>query len=183
MDLNFEVMGSQTELLLTNYNIPDKKSKDIRIISNISEYNGIINDLAITGSQHAALYSNPNIPNNLVEKYYRQWAVNNLTGRASNNFIYYKDEKPLALISTILKSDANNNLNIDFVETNPNFRNKGIASATLTEVIRYGFENELPISVVTESKNTPALNLYKKYGFKISDEYHILHKYVSEKGG
>ena len=90
MDLNFEVMGSQTELLLTNYNIPDKKSKDIRIISNISEYNGIINDLAITGSQHAALYSNPNIPNNLVEKYYRQWAVNNLTGRASNNFIYYK---------------------------------------------------------------------------------------------
>lgn len=57
-------------------------------------------------------------------------------------------------------------IHIQNVATAPEYRGRGIGSKLLKHLISYADDNNLKITLEVNTKNTRALSLYKKYGFK-----------------
>lgn len=79
-----------------------------------------------------------------------------------NNYVYLIDDYPVGLISYSLIYDR---IELEYIWVDPNMRKNGIASKLMDKMFN---EQVLNITLEVRSSNTSAINLYKKYGFKIA---------------
>ena len=56
---------------------------------------------------------------------------------------------------------------IRHVEVEPSYRGKGIGTKLMEHIISHLKPKKLPIQLYVDPTNTPAVNLYKKLGFKL----------------
>jgi len=59
-------------------------------------------------------------------------------------------------------------IHINNIAVKKDFRNKGLGKKQLEYIIKYGIENNFSrITLEVRESNTPAINLYKSYDFKL----------------
>lgn len=75
-----------------------------------------------------------------------------------------KDE---AIIGTFAIVDYNDGKLIDTIYLNTNYRNQGIGSKIINKIIETNYE---PIYLWVYKSNERAINLYKRFGFKVEEE-------------
>lgn len=78
------------------------------------------------------------------------------------NYVYVEKEIPIGIISYSLIYDR---IELEYIWTNKQYRNKGIASKLMDKMFE---ENVNNITLEVRTTNEKAINLYKKYGFKIA---------------
>jgi len=115
---------------------------------------------------------------NYVEKYFdffnqnvKEFSVDYLSKENPflKNYVYLVNDNPVGLISYSLIYDR---IELDYIWVSPDFRCMGIASKLMDKMIS---EEVLNITLEVRSSNTSAINLYKKYGFKVAsvrDKYY-----------
>ncbi|MEI4771058.1 GNAT family N-acetyltransferase [Psychrobacillus sp. FJAT-51614] len=85
-------------------------------------------------------------------------------------FVGYYDESQLTGFISFMITDGL--IDICRLVVHPNFFRKGIASALLKYVLEIKKENQ-HIEVSTGAKNTPAIQLYERFGFKKINDIEI----------
>lgn len=78
-------------------------------------------------------------------------------------YVYVENDKIVGFIMALVLYETCEILNI---VTDPDYRNKKIASNLLDNVISE-FENVKTMTLEVDTKNESAINLYKKFGFEI----------------
>ena len=115
---------------------------------------------------------------NYVEKYFdffnrnvKEFSVDYLSKENPflKNYVYLVNDNPVGLISYSLIYDR---IELEYIWVSPDFRCRGIASKLMDKMIN---EEVLNITLEVRSSNASAINLYKKYGFKVAsvrDKYY-----------
>ena len=78
------------------------------------------------------------------------------------NYVYLENNEPIGLISYSLIYDR---IELEYIWVSFEHRKKGIASQLMNMMIKENFNN---ITLEVSTANVGAINLYKKYGFKIA---------------
>ena len=78
------------------------------------------------------------------------------------NYIYVVDDIPVALISYSLIYDR---IELEYIWVKENYRCMGIASKLMDRMFEEKYSN---ITLEVRKSNFSAINLYKKYGFKVA---------------
>ena len=78
------------------------------------------------------------------------------------NYVYLENNEPIGLISYSLIYDR---IELEYIWVSFEHRKKGIASKLMNMMIKENFNN---ITLEVSTANVGAINLYKKYGFKIA---------------
>ena len=77
------------------------------------------------------------------------------------NYVYLENNQPIGLISYSLIYDR---IELEYIWTSFEHRKKGIASKLMDKMIE---ENSNNITLEVRTTNESAINLYKKYNFKV----------------
>ena len=77
------------------------------------------------------------------------------------NYVFLKNNEPIGLISYSLIYDR---IELEYIWTSFEHRKKGIASKLMDKMIE---ENSNNITLEVRTTNESAINLYKKYNFKV----------------
>lgn len=93
------------------------------------------------------------------------WSLNQFQDCLNNkNYITYLLYSNKTLISFLVAHNLVDSINVLLIATHKNFKNRGFASKLLNLLIK---ENKnLKIWLEVKENNLPAINLYKKLGFK-----------------
>ncbi len=78
------------------------------------------------------------------------------------NYVYIENNEPIGLISYSLIYDR---IELEYIWTSFEHRKKGIASKLMDKMLE---ENSNNITLEVRTTNESAINLYKKYNFKIA---------------
>ncbi len=78
------------------------------------------------------------------------------------NYVYLENNEPIGLISYSLIYDR---IELEYIWVSFEHRKKGIASKLMNMMIKEDFNN---VTLEVSTANVGAINLYKKYGFKIA---------------
>ena len=81
----------------------------------------------------------------------------------SKNLVFLLDNVPVGLISYSIIYDR---IELDYIWTCSDYRNSGIASKLLLFMFNESGINNITLEVSVD--NVPAINLYKKFGFKVA---------------
>ena len=81
----------------------------------------------------------------------------------NNTYLYLLANKPVGLISF---STIYDRVELDYIWVHKEYRKKGIASKMLNYMLNNTDVNSISLEVAID--NTSAINLYKKYGFKVA---------------
>jgi ribosomal protein S18 acetylase RimI-like enzyme len=109
------------------------------------------------------------------ESLYKQWIYNSVYKEKALEVIVYKENNSI-LGFTTLEKKTNNLLDISLVAVDETARGKKIGTQLIEYSINYALKNGYSkIQVVTQQNNLPAVNLYKKCGFRIKSTEYIYH--------
>ena len=78
------------------------------------------------------------------------------------NFVYLENDVPIGIISYSLIYDR---IELEYIWVNSSYRHMGIASKLMDKMIDNSVNN---ITLEVRTSNVDAINLYKKFGFKIA---------------
>lgn len=78
------------------------------------------------------------------------------------NFVYLENDVPIGIISYSLIYDR---IELEYIWVNSSYRHIGIASKLMDKMIDNSVNN---ITLEVRTSNVDAINLYKKFGFKIA---------------
>lgn len=74
------------------------------------------------------------------------------------------------LLSFIVANESPDDVNILMVATDENFKRKKLAGLLVNTIVTYAKSNKKTCSLEVRKHNLIAINLYKKFGFKIESE-------------
>ena len=80
--------------------------------------------------------------------------------------IILKDDQPIGRLYVHRQSEEIRIMDIALL---PEFRNQGIGSSLLNEILEEAFKNHLPVTIHVERFN-PAIHLYERLGFRLVED-------------
>ena len=113
----------------------------------------------------------------IYKTFWDQMIYEHIKNFADKNF-YLLDKKKSKLKAIITCKINNKIIHLFHVNVQKNYQGKGIGSKLIEKIINYSKENNYALTTSVISTNKKAINLYKKYDFKIIDKYTILHKWA-----
>jgi ribosomal protein S18 acetylase RimI-like enzyme len=94
--------------------------------------------------------------------------------RNTKTFVSRSEDGKIQGFSSLLLSK--NLITIDLIAVDPEFRNKGIASALVRVSQEFAHSRSLPLEVGTQQTN-PANRIYRKNGFILQNVLHVSHDF------
>lgn len=155
--------------------ITKTKSDNIQVIKRDESLFEITEDMYI----FSRFYSDPRIDNKKANKLYISWLENSFDMENKEIIGYYKANK---LVGFLLYRIENNELVIELIRVENEYRNMGIAHQLIEYVIYENFINKSLSNIIvgTQINNIPAMNLYSSCGFKVSTITSIYHWWKEE---
>lgn len=179
---------SQKKLRYTYIDIMDEKaflnckinSKNLILQNSTEFFNSNIHskqellELNLKSGIFSRFYTDNNFSNMEYEKLYNKWIVNCLEDIVNFKILVKCINSKIAgFVALKIKE---NSVDIQLLAVDPLFRGKGIGSLLLNDSKQYalnkGFKN---ISVTTQLSNIPAISLYEKNNFFITNIQNIYH--------
>jgi dTDP-4-amino-4,6-dideoxy-D-galactose acyltransferase len=146
--------------------------------TSIEEYEGGGDDslrkLAIESGIYSRFNKDKHFKNNEFERLYTAWIENSIAKRDAGHLLVFREEGIIqGFVTLTIDTDRSH---IGLIAVDRNYRGKGIGLALLYAACCQTKVRELPvISVVTQLENVPAIELYFKAGFEISETIHVYH--------
>lgn len=116
-------------------------------------------------------YKSPALDNRLCDNFYKEWISKNVKGRTNENYVAIYEKE---IIGFIFGNKDDKKINIDLLWVSENFRKLGIGKLLIQFLIKNNKCNE--INVKTQVNNFPAIKLYTKMGFNITEVFAVYHK-------
>ncbi len=133
----------------------------------------LLYDLAYQAGQYSRFKVDPNIGEDNFKKLYRRWIDNSFkAGYADYVLVPTHDNKPMGIITAKRKG---NELSIGLFATDKNYRERGIGSSLIQEVINEAALKGLSVEVTTQADNEKACKFYEHRGFEIAKEEFVYH--------
>jgi ribosomal protein S18 acetylase RimI-like enzyme len=117
-------------------------------------------------------HSDPQIPDSIAGTIKKEWVSNFFNGkRGTELLVADAEQKPVGFL-LLIESGAE--VAIDLIAVDASVSGKGVASALIRSAMnRYSHCDA--ITVTTELRNTSALRLYRRLGFRIVSDRHVFH--------
>lgn len=134
-----------------------------------------LEELAIAAGSLSHYRIDKNLPQNLVDDFYKKWIANSCNGSiAKKVFVIQRNGKIAAMITL---GEKNHRCDIGLLGVNEKYRGQKLGQTLVYAAQKYfinsGFDR---LQVVTQKNNIPACHLYEKCGFKkekIENYYHF----------
>lgn len=131
--------------------------------------------LALASGVYSRFKLDRKFKDNEYNRLYQEWIKNSVYGQKAMAIIIYKENNNI-LGFTTLERKSDSLLDISLVAVDENARGKKIGTKLIEYSTNHGLKKGFnKIQVVTQQNNLPAVNLYKKCGFKIKSTEYIYH--------
>jgi len=133
-----------------------------------------LKELAIASGELSRFNIDKDFKNNEFKRLYVQWIENAVEDSASDVLVYFDGDELLGL--TTLKEESNKLSNIGLVAVRADTRGKGVGQSLIDASIKLAKKKGYSeIQVVTQHVNQPAIRLYEKCGFVITQKTYVYH--------
>ena len=174
---NKELNLVDTKLTFTrkNENVKSGCNKNLTFFSKEEDDFKSLEALALSSGEYSRFKVDVNFKNGEFKNLYKKWINNIVFEDKALDVIIYKEDDNILGFSTLDK--INDTLcDIGLVAVDGKHRGKSIGTKLINFTIEQAFNLEFnTIQVVTQLENQPAINLYKKCGFKIKKTEYIYH--------
>ena len=133
---------------------------------------------AIAGSsfRYSRFHLDPSIPVSLANRIKSEWAGNFFSGKRGNAMLIAETNGIVAGFCQLIFRDGN--AVIDLIAVDPSFARRGLARKLLAGVTTCATKRKFPVQKVvvgTQAANTPSVNLYESFGFRLVSSNLVLH--------
>jgi ribosomal protein S18 acetylase RimI-like enzyme len=162
---NLKWTHSSSNLIENSQCIDEFQSKDYEEVVKITEKSFKLDRFSL----------DDRLPQSLQSKVKMSWIGANLRQeRNTKTFVSRSEDGKIQGFSSLLLSK--NLITIDLIAVDPEFRNKGIASALVRVSQEFAHSRSLPLEVGTQQTN-PANRIYRKNGFILQNVLHVSHDF------
>jgi uncharacterized protein (UPF0276 family)/GNAT superfamily N-acetyltransferase len=148
-----------------NFNIRSAVKGDIKFLKNISK------NLYV----HSRFYTDKNFNNSKCDELYQKWVENSVLGFADNVFVVEENDVILGYITIHEKNIPT----IGLIGVSKKARGKKVGTVLINYLQNYLYDkNYKELQVPTQETNIPAINFYKKLGFKLIKKEYIYHRWL-----
>lgn len=133
----------------------------------------ILYDLAYQSGEYSRFKIDSSIGEEDFKRLYRTWIDNSINaGFADYVFAPMDNGKPMGLITAKKKG---NEISIGLFATDKNYRERGIGSSLIQEIINEAYLKGLSVEVTTQADNETACGFYEHRGFEMAKEEFVYH--------
>lgn len=127
-----------------------------------------ISDLARKSFHTSHFHLDPNLPHNLSDELYANWALSSLNKLSSKVFVAEEDNGICGFISCSINQLASNVSYgvIDLIAVDSDKQKRGIGKLLLSEALKWFSSQVCSVYVGTQAINIPAVRLYESMGFR-----------------
>ncbi|HLP45170.1 MAG TPA: GNAT family N-acetyltransferase [Candidatus Deferrimicrobium sp.] len=144
---------------------------------------GDIDGLKMTGHglfANSRYYRYPGFDRNKVDSMFQLWIEKAVTGEFDDELYYLSDETGILAFNSLKTKD--NTTSIGLFGVNEDHWGKGLGSLLLNKVSHLLHERQVTgLNVVTQGKNTSAIQLYQKNGFHLTKVTLCYYKWLETK--
>jgi ribosomal protein S18 acetylase RimI-like enzyme len=137
-------------------------------------------DLAFRTFQFFRLFADPRIPEERARHTRQEWVRNGFKGRADAMYVAESSNRLAGFALLQLKIGANGEKVgvIELIAVAAEFSGRGIGKALVAQSIRHYQGKASEIEVGTQGKNTRAVGLYIRMGFRLVRSEFSLHRHT-----
>lgn len=96
------------------------------------------------------------------------WTISQFKECLNNkNYMSFVATKNNKVTSFLIAQNLIDSINLLLIATKNQFKKLGLASVLINELQKFSQKNNLKIWLEVKESNTPAINLYKKFGFNV----------------
>ena len=130
--------------------------------------------LAVEAGRYSRFRMDPEIPEEKFRELYRLWMENSVKHRIARAVFVVKVRGRIA--GMVTAGEKNGRGDIGLLAVHPDFKGKGIGTALVKKADDFFYQHGQSHSqVVTQKKNIPALDLYKKRGYVVESVENFYH--------
>lgn len=123
-------------------------------------------------------HANPCLPDSLCDNYYERWTENLFNGLADVFFVVECQNEAIGYIA--LKKDEEGFLRVCLAAVDANYRNRGVFTHMIRNVLRYICENGYKgLLYGTQITNMAVLKCLTRLGFYLCGSKYVLHKVIN----
>jgi dTDP-4-amino-4,6-dideoxy-D-galactose acyltransferase len=142
----------------------------------------VLGQIASESYRFTRFYADTGLPDDRCDELYRTWIEQECRGQADAVLVAEIDGRIAGYISCAMDPSAHQGT-IGLVGVTESFRGRGVGSFVLSEALAWFNDHEATsVSVVTQGRNSAALQLYESQGFRISDGGLWFHKWFTPSG-
>lgn len=170
-------VDSKIVLIKEKFQTPVQVSNSLSIVSFQKDIHDIVQlkDLALQSGIHSRFYVDEGFKNNEYNKLYTEWLSKSLAKKLAFRTLVALEENKIIGFVTIAKVN-DETAEIGLLAVDAVARGRGVGSQLINKatqlILELGYSKFL---VATQEINLPALQLYKKAGFKQLSLQHIYH--------
>lgn len=173
----FKHVDSKIVFKKDKFQNPGQLSKSLSIVSFEKDIHDIdqLKDLALQSGKHSRFYVDKGFKNNEYAKLYNEWLSKSLKKKLAFQTLVALEENKIIGFVTIAEVN-HETAEIGLLAVDARARGKGVGSQLINKatqlILELGYSKFL---VATQEINKPAVQLYKKAGFKELSLQHIYH--------
>jgi len=161
------------ESLLTFYCPKEIKVKALSgcdIVDYQDKYLTSLRDIASRNFKYSRFHADPRVSKERADLSRAEWVTNACNGRAEKVFVAKKRGKAVGFVAcrSELNPKGGRTGIIDLIAVDSNFQRQGIASDLMKAASKYYHRKNLGLTVGTQAKNIPSVNLYTRLGFQLT---------------
>lgn len=167
----------------TTLQVEVKQMPYIKSNWNIIEYNGLrvtreLEELAYESGICSRFYIDLMFPDKLFKKLYKKWIYNCINKKFPGVlFVCLNNRhKPIGFVAVKQKGKL---AHIELIAVAKRYRKRNIGFSLLQSALHWSFMKQCNyLTITTQFKNKPAVNLYTKFGFKIIAKKYFYHCWI-----
>jgi ribosomal protein S18 acetylase RimI-like enzyme len=131
-----------------------------------------LREIASSAYSYDRFHADPLIPDIAADRIHREWVTGSLEGRADVVFVAGLKGEAGGFCACILRGEKYCRTGwIDMLAVDPDFRRERLGESLVAAARKYFRENGAATAALcTQKRNRPALNLYRKLGFRLYAE-------------
>jgi len=133
-----------------------------------------LEDLAVQSGEYSRFAADPNIPHSKYIALYKTWITHSVTKKLAHEVLVIRENKHI--VGMITLGENNGRGDIGLIAVNSKQRGKKYGQKLIYAAQQWFVQNEYRFGqIVTQEKNTPACNLYKKCGYSVEKIEYFYH--------
>jgi ribosomal protein S18 acetylase RimI-like enzyme len=141
----------------------------------------ILRQLSSKAYQESRFFADPSLPPGAVEELHREWVTNDCRGRAAAVFVAHIQGEPVGYIACLLIPEQpqyglRGHGDIDLITVGPAARGRNIGMLLVNASLAWFTTHTDFVTVKTQVTNFPALALYSRTGFRLTQASTTLHR-------
>jgi dTDP-4-amino-4,6-dideoxy-D-galactose acyltransferase len=120
-------------------------------------------------------FTDSRFPRDRSELLYERWLERDLAHLPDSCWTVFIDGRPAGYL-TLTVNDQHSSIGL--LGVLEQYRGRGFAKALIAQALRYSAERGLACSVVTQGRNTAAINVYRKAGFEVVSRKAWWHRWI-----